>query len=283
MLCTLAAPAVAACGDGGHQAGNSSGGSAGMGGTGVGGLGGTAFNQCGVAAPLPADTGQCTAVSAATVADFDDYASGTPASSYTYYVNGKPPARDALRGALQHIGDGSDMNGGTSVISTEMVTGEGGAGYALQIADSNATHWGGTLLFYFPASGTTAACLNAPSFQGVEFSIKGSSPSGRFGVSLGMLDTIPVANGGLCNNSTARDCENATIQLSMPADPAAWAKVQLPWGTFTPGVGSTQACVPVTGQNIVQLAIQPLMNYPPPNYMLQPGPYSIAVDNLRLY
>jgi hypothetical protein len=25
------------------------------------------------------------------------------------------------------------------------------------------------------------------------------------------------------------------------------------------------------------------MSYPPPNYMLAPGPYSIAVDNVRFY
>ena len=33
------------------------------------GIGGSGFNQCGVAAPLPADTGQCTAVSAPTIAE----------------------------------------------------------------------------------------------------------------------------------------------------------------------------------------------------------------------
>ena len=45
----------------------------GTGGTGGTGFGGNSFNQCGVAAPLPADTGQCTAVTAPTIADFDDY------------------------------------------------------------------------------------------------------------------------------------------------------------------------------------------------------------------
>jgi len=42
------------------------------------GLGGNAFNQCGVAAPPPADTGQCTAVHAPLIADFDDYVAGAP-------------------------------------------------------------------------------------------------------------------------------------------------------------------------------------------------------------
>jgi hypothetical protein len=32
--------------------------------------------------------------------------------------------------------------------------------------------------------------VNTQSFRGVEFSIRGTSPSGRFGVSVGMLDTI---------------------------------------------------------------------------------------------
>jgi hypothetical protein len=41
--------------------------------------------------------------------------------------------------------------------------------------------------------------------------------------------------------------------------------------------------VPVTGQNIVRIVIQPFMSYPPPNYLLQPGPYVMAVDNVRFY
>src|SRR6185436_5786411 len=171
--------ALAACnGDGGPHGGTSgTGGSAGAAPTGAGGLGGSAFNQCGVAAPLPANPGQCIAVSAPTIAAFDDYLPGTAASSYTYYVNGKPPAPDTVLGAFLHIGDGSDMNGGTGVISTEMVAGAGDAGYALQIADTNAIHWGGTLLFYFPPppSGAATTCLNAQSYGGLEFSIKGAS------------------------------------------------------------------------------------------------------------
>jgi hypothetical protein len=41
--------------------------------------------------------------------------------------------------------------------------------------------------------------------------------------------------------------------------------------------------VPVTGQNISRLGFQPFMSYPPPNYTLAPGPYAIAVDNVRFY
>ena len=240
-----------------------------------------AFNQCGVAAPLPATTGQCTLVSAPSITNFDDYTPGTAAGSYTYYVNAPPTASNAVLGAIQHIGDGSDMNGGTSVISTDMVTGEDGAGYALQISDSDATHWGGALLFFFPSSGT--GCLDAHDYQGLEFSIQGASPSGQIAVSLGMLDTIPVASNGLCDDATASNCENAIIQLSLPSDAATWSDIKLPWSAFTPGIGSGGLCVPVTGQNIVQIVIQPLMSYPPPTYMFAPGPYSIAVDNVQLY
>lgn len=281
LSCTLVAGTVAACGDGGPAGGNTGGASgSGVGLTG-GGLGGASFNECGVAAPLP--TGQCTAISAPALADFDDYAAGTAAGSYSYYINGKPPAADAVLGLFLHIDDGSGSNGGTSVISTEMVTGEGNAGYAVQIADSNAMNWGGILLFYFPPDGTTPTCLNAQSYKGVELSVKGSTPTGRIGVSLGMRDTIAVADNGLCNNAAASDCKNATLERPLSSDATTWTHVQLPWSAFTPGVGSGRACVPVTGQNIVQLAIQPLMNYPPPNYMLAPGPYSMAVDNVRFY
>jgi len=281
LLGALIASNVAACGDSGPAPGNTGG----TGGTGLtgGGFAGAAFNECGVAAPLPSSASQCTAVSAPTVADFDDYAAGTAAASYSYYVNGKPPAAGAVLGSILHIDDGSGSNGGTSVIATDMVTGEGDAGYAVQISDTNAMNWGGILLFYFPSSGTAPTCLNAQSYAGIEFSVKGSSPSGRIGVSLGMRDTMTVADNGLCDNATATDCKNATLERALPSDAATWAHVQLPWSAFTPGVGSGRACVPVTGQNIVQLAIQPFMNYPPPDYILAPGPYTIAVDNVRFF
>lgn len=279
---TLVAGNVSACGGDGPARGGT-GGSGGTTGTGGDGLDGGTFNQCGVAAPLPADTGQCTAVHAPLIADFDDYAAGASAGSYTYYVNAKPPAADAVLGGLQHIGDGSDMNGGTGVITTEMVAGEGGAGYALQIADTNAMNWGGLLMFYFISGGASTACLNAPDYKGVEFSIRGSSPSGRFGVSLGMLDTTPVADKGLCDSPTASDCKFATFESALPADATTWMKVQVPWDSLTPGVGRARACVPVTGQNISRLVIQPFMSYPPPDYKLAPGPYAIAVDNVRFY
>jgi hypothetical protein len=70
--------------------------------TGVGGTGASTFNQCGVAAPLPADTGQCTVVSVPLITNFDDYA-GSNASDYPYYVNDKPPAENALLGGILHV------------------------------------------------------------------------------------------------------------------------------------------------------------------------------------
>jgi hypothetical protein len=280
LLCALVAGPLAACGGDGAPAG---GGSGGTGLTGLdGGLGGNTFNQCGVAAPPPAETGQCTAVTAPAIADFDDYVAGAPAGSYTYYVNGKPPAAGAQLGAILHVGDGSETNG-TSVLATEMVPGAGAAGYAVQISNTNATNWGGLLMFYFIPGGSPPGCLNAQRYGGVEFSIRGSSPSRRIAVSVGMIDTTPAAENGLCDNANVNDCKSASIEMPLPADAAAWTQVSLPWSALTPGVGSGLACVPVTGQNIIRLVIQPLMRYPPPNYMFEPGPYSIAVDDVRFF
>jgi len=73
LVCALAAGTVAACDGGGqHDAPGGGTGGGGTNGTVGGGLGGSAFNQCGVAAPLPTDTGQCTGVTAPAIADFDD-------------------------------------------------------------------------------------------------------------------------------------------------------------------------------------------------------------------
>jgi len=276
----FAACTLAACNDGTPEAADDS--PAPTGGTGGTGFGGNSFNQCGVAAPLPADTGQCTVVTAPTIADFDDYAGSAPAS-YTFYLNARPPAEGAMLGGILHVGDGSDTNGGTGVITTEMVPGEGDVGYALQIANTNATNWGGLLTFYFPYEGTTPACLDASGYQGLEFSIQGASPSGRFGVNLGMLDTIPSVDRGLCDNATTSDCKDANVEFTLPADSTTWLRIQVPFGALTPGIGSATSCVPVTGQNIVRLVIQPFMSYPPPDYMFEPGAYAIAVDNVRFY
>jgi hypothetical protein len=244
--------------------------------------GSSIINQCGAAAPLPAETGQCKAMTAPGITDFDDYA-GTDPGGYTYYVNAKPPAAEAILGAILHVGDGSDMAGGTSVISTEMVTGEGNAGYALEISNSEAANWGGLVMFYLPYAGTAAACLDARQHTGIEFSIRGTSPSGRFGLNLGMLDTIPTTDNGLCEKQSADDCKDGSIELTLPATAMAWKKVQVPWSAFTPGIGSAVSCVPVTGQNIVRVVIQPFMNYPPPDYSFEPGAYTLALDNLRFF
>jgi hypothetical protein len=270
--------ALCACGDGGQEEVD-----AGNGGNTKGGIDttGRSFNECGVAAIPPADTGQCTAIAAPSIANFDDYA-GTDAGGYTYSVSGKAPA-EPVRGAILHIGDGSDANGGTSVIATEMVTGEGDAGYALEISNTNAMNWGGLLMFYFPFGGATLSCLDARDYQGVELAVKGMSPSGRFGVTIGMLDTVPTADDGLCNNPSSSDCKDANVEFSLPANAEEWTEVQVPWSAFTPGIGSNTACIPANGQNIMRIVVQPFMSYPPPDYMLEPGAYALAVDNVRFY
>ncbi len=74
-------------------------------------------------------------------------------------------------------------------------------------------------------------------FHGRRVLHQGSSPSGKFGVSLNQLDTMPPADGGLCDSSEEKDCENATLQLALPDDAETWTKVRVPWSALTPGVG----------------------------------------------
>ncbi|MGC4092982.1 MAG: non-reducing end alpha-L-arabinofuranosidase family hydrolase [Polyangiaceae bacterium] len=287
LFLLLSAALAAGCSDskgnsantGGAGAGN--GGNAGSSATGGGtGVSQAHFNQCGVAAPLPAES-QCKLVSAPAITNFDDF-TGDDASKYGYYLNAKPPAAEAVIGSVLHVGDGSDANG-TSVIATEMVPGRGGSGYALQFSDTNATNWGGLLMFYFPGSTASTACIDSSAYSGVEFWIKGSSPSGKFGVSVGMLDTNPVSDGGFCNNASSSDCKGATIELPLATDAETWTQVRVPWSALTPGLGSGKACVPVTGQNMVRLSVQPFMNYPPPNYTFAPGAYKLAIDDVQFY
>jgi len=260
----------------GGTAGEGSGGAAGTEETAVigDGLDPARFNQCGVAAPLPVDTGDCVVPGEPELCNFDDF-SGESAASYAFSIGEGP-----VQGRFQHIGDGSEVDG--SVISMEMVTGLGDTGYALRFANTNATNWGGLLMITFTGSSAPLTCLDAHMSQGVAFSIRGTSPSGRFGVNLGMLDTAPTSEQGLCNNASSDDCKGAAIELNLPSDPQTWERFEIPWSAFTPGLGSDQACVPVTGQNLFRLVIQPFMNYPPPNYAFEPGPYLVEVDELEL-
>ena len=264
-----------ACGDAQEDTGDGTGGTNATGGIDTAGR---SFNECGVAAPLPAETGQCAALAAPLIANFDDFA-GTDAGSYSYTMSGKPPA-EAVRGAILHVDDGSAASDDTSVVATEMVTGEGDAGYAIQISNTNATVWGGLLMFYFPFG---SICLDARDYAGIAFAVKGTSPSGRFGATIGMLDTTPTTDSGLCTNPTTGDCKDANFEFRLPESATEWTEVEVPWSAFTPGIGSNTSCVPATGQNILRLVIQPFMDYPPPDYMFEPGAYSLAVDNVRFY
>ncbi len=83
-----------------------------------------------------------------------------------------------------------------------MVPGAADAGYALQFSNTNAANWGGLLMLYFPGTSATSSCLDASAYTGVEFSIKGSVPSGKFGVGLNMLDTMASTDGGLCDSAS---------------------------------------------------------------------------------
>src|SRR5687768_6443644 len=84
---------LSACSDGAQEGGA---GNSGPNPTGGIDTTGRSFNECGVAAPLPAETGQCAALAAPLIANFDDFA-GTDAGSYSYTMSGKPPA-EAVRG-----------------------------------------------------------------------------------------------------------------------------------------------------------------------------------------
>jgi len=280
MLVVLghASISLCACSDGAQDESDGNGGTNTTGGIDTSGR---SFNECGVAAIPPAETGQCTKIAAPSIANFDDYA-GADVGSYTFSVTGEAPA-EPVRGAILHVDDGSAANGGTSVVTTEMVTGEGDAGYALQISNTSAMNWGGLLMFYFPFGGATLSCMDARDYRGIEFAVQGVSPSGRFGVTIGMLDTVPTADNGLCDNATSSDCKDANVEFALPANAAEWTDVEVPWSAFTPGIGSSSSCVPATGQNIVRIVIQPFMSYPPPDYTFEPGAYTLAVDSLRFY
>jgi hypothetical protein len=64
LLCASMTGVLGACSDDAQHGGNDAGATGLTGLGGLGGIGGNTFNQCGVAAPQPSDSGNSTAVSA---------------------------------------------------------------------------------------------------------------------------------------------------------------------------------------------------------------------------
>jgi hypothetical protein len=140
--------------------------------------------------------------------------------------------------------------------------------------------WGGFLMFYFPFQNAMPVCVSPANYTGIRFWARGMSGANTMGVSLGTVETVPVSDGGMCNNSAdAAACAYPTAKMNVPM---AWSQIQLPWSSFTGGI-ATSGCASAPGSGILRIVIQPFESYPAPNYKVSPAPYGLDVDNVEFY
>src|SRR5690606_6026574 len=94
----------------------------------------------------------------------------------------------------------------TGAYTLSFVSGANDSSWALSFANDSATDWGGGVGFWH-------GCMDASSFTGIQFMMRGSTPAGTAGMSLELPNEVSVSS-----------------EFEVPAD---WAQVQLPFTSFT--------------------------------------------------
>jgi hypothetical protein len=137
-----------------------------------------------------------------------------------------------------------------------MVAGNTG-NYAVSGANTLASMWGGGLGFWL-------GCMNATSYTGLSFAIRGTTPTGNASVTLGV------------DGSTS----GYTAEIAITD---TWATQQLPFASFADDSG-----VAATGDNINGLNVGASMTWVasadnPEMYVVEAAPYEIQLDDLAFY
>lgn len=178
-----------------------------------------------------------TTVSTPTLADFESYAAGTPADTFSFAFN-------AAAGGLLTVYAGTyQYDDGTGVQTLSMVPGSA-SHFSASITNESASGWGGAL-------GLWMGCIDASSFDGLTFSVRGRVPGGVATVTLptestNAPSTTDPAAGGTCGAG----CAAASASFPVTAE---FTRVRLPWSVFTPG-SADGAAVPASGRGVTGLA-----------------------------
>jgi hypothetical protein len=276
---------MASCGGGGTggttggTAGALTGGSAGStptggsAGSGQGGSGGMVVQKLCATKVVPAT---------ATLTDFESYDGTKPAygsGSWTFTIG--PTATPAYAGLYAL----SERTAGETPPPDYMLTMAAGANasnWAARAVNMTTTDWGGGI-------GMWMGCVNASTFTGITFQVRGSGPLATARISLAMEDATPPdaanpAAGGTCDPAPADGCASPTAEFPITVD---WTPVTIPWAMFMPGRGAGGVAVTATGDEITGISFGVNISYVPnpvdggmPAYVPEPGAFEIAVDNI---
>ncbi len=255
-------------------------------GTATAGAGGSAGTSSGGSGPVMKDCAQKFTVTSPAIADFESY-DGTVTPDMFVFQFGSATA-------------GMGVYAGPYSFSDTLGTSTFGilAGHASERALSDVysvttcpmatpTCWGTALALWF-------GCVDASTYSGISFWVRGSTPGGTISVSIPMEDTSAAAadpaGGGTCTG-TDETCK-APIAKDIPVT-ADWTQVTLPWAMFTAGDANGTA-VPATGNNLTGIQFSAGLVFEPdpafvdnpddPNDMATwyplPGDIDVKIDDI---
>jgi len=210
------------------------------------------------------------------IIDFEDYDGATQADAYSTAFN----AAAGEPGAVYVGPYFYDDETGTPFFG--IVAGNG-SNYAMSISNPAATEWGGGM-------GLWLGCVDATTYQGITFWVRGSTPLGNGNITLAMEDTSPPAEedpagGGTCIASADGDCEGPYAEFTVTD---AWTQVQLPWSAFTAGTGAAGAAVPASGDNLTGIGFGVNLEWiedpaNPETWIPVAGAYELVIDDVAFY
>lgn len=264
----------------GGTAGTATGGTAtggtatgGAAGSGQGGSGGMVVQKLCATKVVPA---------APLLTDFESYDGTKPAygtGSWTFSIG---PTATPAYGGLYALSEGTVGETPPAAYTLAMAAGSGTSNWAARAVNMATTDWGGGI-------GMWMGCVNASSFTGLTFQVRGSGPLGTARVALAMEDATPpdaanAAGGGTCTPAPADGCKSPSFEFPITAD---WTPVTIPWAMFMPGAGAAGAVITPTGDEITGLSFGVNIEYVPnpvdggmPAYVPVAASYEIAIDNL---
>jgi hypothetical protein len=230
----------------------------------------TAGACSGGACPAGKDCAVTTSVSTPVMADFEGYVAGSPADMFGFSFNGTAGSPLAVYAGPYQYGDG------TGTQSLSMVPGNG-SNFAASINNPGASGWGGALGFWM-------GCIDASSFDGLSFAMRGQVPGGVVTLTTLTESTSPPsatdpAAGGTC----LEGCAAPTVSFPISAQ---YSRVLLPWSAFTPGTANG-AAIPATGRGITGLTFSIALEWGETGGAGVYGPvasgYELAIDDVGFF
>jgi hypothetical protein len=164
---------------------------------------------------------------------------------------------------------------------------DGGPDWAVDFKLTDESVYGGAL-------GIWMSCINAPSYSGISFWVRGQTPTGTcsadagggscFSVSLSTAATTVPADGGagscVGTSSTCVSPKAADLPIS-----TTWSQIKIPWTSFVGGMAGGVAYTP-NGDGIAGLLFNVSLVYAPNEagtYVPVPANIDLQIDDVGFY